>query len=71
MRIRFLVAYTVKAKDGQTYKKGEIVDVGELSARHFLNRQVAVAVDGPEQANMDSPEKAVMPSGKPRSVKAE
>jgi hypothetical protein len=70
MKIRFLDAYTVKAVDGQSYKKGQVVDVGELSAQHFLNRQVAVAVDGaPEQARMESPEKAVMPTGKPRKMK--
>ncbi len=70
MRIRFLEAYTVKAVDGKTYKKGQVVDVEEVSARHFLNRQVAVLADGgPEQANMTPPEKAVMPVGRPRKMK--
>ena len=70
MRIRFLDAYTVKAVDGKTYKKGQVVELDEASARHFLNRQVAVEADGgPEQAKMAAPEKAVMPESKPRKMK--
>lgn len=70
MKIRFLDAYTVQAVDGQTYKKGQVVELDELSAQHFLNRQVAVAADGkPEQASMTAPEKAVMPESKPRKMK--
>ena len=70
MRIRFLDAYTVKAVDGKTYKKGQVVELDELSARHFLNRQVAVPADGmPEQARVAAPEKAVMSSGTPRKMK--
>lgn len=70
MKVRFLDAYTVKAVDGPSYKKGQVVDVGELSAQHFLNRQVAVEVDGaPEQTRVAAPETAVMPQGRPRKMK--
>ena len=71
MRIRFVADYTVKAIDGQTYKKGALVDLDELSAQHFINRQVAVASDAGaiEQANMEAPEHAVPARGKPRKMK--
>lgn len=70
MKIRFLDVYTVKAVDGKTYKKGQVVELNDLSAQHFLNRQVAVVANGaPEQASMAPPEKAVMPESKPRKMK--
>ncbi len=70
MRIRFLDAYTVKAVDGKTYKKGQVVELDEASAQHFLNRQVAVVASGaPEQTSMAVPEKAVMPESKPHKAK--
>jgi hypothetical protein len=70
MRIRFLEAYVVNAVDGKTYKKGQVVELSEASAWHFLNKQVAVVADGtPEQASMVAPEKAVIPESKPRKMK--
>jgi hypothetical protein len=70
MKIRFLDAYTVKAVDGKTYKKGQVVEFDEVSAQHFLNRQVAIVANGaPEQASMAAPEKAVMSTGGPRKMK--
>lgn len=43
MKVKFTEHYTVKAADGQTYKKGEIVDMNEASAMHYINRGAAVA----------------------------
>lgn len=41
MRIKFTRAYKVKP-DGPEYKQGQVVEVSEASAQHFINRRAAV-----------------------------
>lgn len=40
-KIEFLVDYTVKDDEGAKFKAGEVVDLPEPSANHFINRGVA------------------------------
>lgn len=47
-RIKFTADYSVRAKDGPHYKSGEVVEVNDASANHFINRGVAeIAKDEP------------------------
>jgi hypothetical protein len=49
MRIRFTQDRTTKEAVPQTFKKGKSYDLSEASARHWLNRNVAIeAADEPE-----------------------
>jgi len=69
MKIRFSRDYQVKAVNGPFYKEGEIYDLPEASARHFVRRGAAVEVDkrpAPEPApkKKKGPFKAT-PAGKP------
>lgn len=38
MKVKFLETYTVKASDGRTFVSGEVYDLDEASAKHFLNK---------------------------------
>ena len=42
--VRFIRAYTVKDGSGKKYKAGEVVDLQDASANHFINRRAAVLV---------------------------
>ena len=39
--VKFLKDYTVKAENGATYKKGEVYEMSDAGASHFVNRQAA------------------------------
>lgn len=57
MRVKFSKAYTVKAKDGESYAEGQTVDFDDdASAQHFINRGVAEEVAGKRQAPADLPD---------------
>jgi hypothetical protein len=63
VRIRFVREYEVKDGLGTRYKTGQILDVNEASALHFINRGVAARVTAatpapasPESAAPDKPE---------------
>jgi hypothetical protein len=45
VKIRFLKTYTVKDEEGRTFHKGEVYDLPEASAAHFVNRRRAVAFE--------------------------
>ena len=48
MKVKFLETYTVKAADGRTFVAGEVYDLDDSSAKHFLNkRRCEVYVDPP------------------------
>jgi len=47
MKIRFKETYRVKAENGPEYQAGEVYDLPELSAKHFLRKGRAVIVTGP------------------------
>lgn len=71
MRIRFSEAYTVKAANGKTYDKGKTYEVSPGTARHFVNKCVAVVIaetGKPETASVESAEAAVRPRGRPRTA---
>ena len=42
--VRFTRSYTVKDGSGKRYKAGEVVDLPEASANHFISRRAAVPV---------------------------
>lgn len=44
VKIRFLRDYKVKSVDGEKYRENQSVTVPEASARHFIGRGVAEAV---------------------------
>ena len=44
MKIRFVTAYTVKDSVGTHYKDGQVCDLSDASAMHFLSRGLAVEV---------------------------
>ena len=54
--VRFTRNYTVKDGSGTKYRAGEVVDLPEASAQHFINRQAAVLLG-------QEPETAEAPSG--------
>ncbi len=73
MRICFSETYTVKAVDGKTYDKGKTYEVSPGTARHFINKMVAVEVkdgksEASETASVEPAETAVRPRGRPRTV---
>lgn len=41
MKIKFTRAYKVQDEKGKEYAPGDVVDVSEDSANHFINRGVA------------------------------
>lgn len=41
MKIRFTHAYKVKDEEAREFSPGDVVDVSEASANHFINRGVA------------------------------
>lgn len=50
-KIKFLEDRTVQDTEGQTFKKGSVHDVSDSSARHWINRGVAIEVaDQPKAA---------------------
>jgi hypothetical protein len=44
VRVKFTRAYKVKAVDGETYEEGQVVDLPDASAHHFIRRRAAVEV---------------------------
>lgn len=70
MKIRFLRDYLVKDDTGTTYKKGQVCDMVETSARHFLNRGAAVDVSAGEveTSTVKPAEKAVRAEPKVKTV---
>lgn len=79
MLIRFKRDHTVNARGGATYSVGEIVQVNEASARHFVRRGLAEIVDDTtvvtsgtvETAAVEAPEKAVRGRGRPRKLSSD
>jgi len=50
MKVRFLETYKVKAADGPEYQAGEVYDLSEPSAQHFMRKGRAELVLVVEQA---------------------
>ena len=48
MRIKFTRDYTVQAHDGPTYREGQIEDMADRAALHFINRNAAVEITDEE-----------------------
>lgn len=48
--IRFTRNYTVKDGSGKKYKAGEVIDLAEASAQHFINRRAAVPLGDDAEA---------------------
>lgn len=42
MKVKFLKGYKVDAPDGEQYEAGQVVELEEPSANHFISRGVAV-----------------------------
>lgn len=75
MKVCFTADYTVKAVDGETFKKGKTYDMSPASGRHFINKAIAVEVPSagstePETASVAPSEEAVRPRGRPRTATA-
>jgi hypothetical protein len=74
MKIRFKQAHTVKARNGASYKAGDVVEVNAASATHFVRRGLAEVVDDTagvsnvETAAVEAPETAVRGRGRPRKL---
>ncbi len=69
MKIRFLRDYLVKDDTGTAYKKGQVCDMVETSARHFLNRGLAVDASAEVETSTVRPaEKAVRTGPKVKTV---
>jgi hypothetical protein len=45
IKVQFVRDYTVQADRGQTYEEGQVVQLPEASANHFLARGAAELVD--------------------------
>ena len=45
--VKFVRAYTVQDGTGKTFKNGQVVEMSEPSARHFINRGAAEPAPGP------------------------
>ncbi len=43
-RYRFVKGYTVKDAEGCVYKKGQVVELSEASARHFSRKNLIIEV---------------------------
>lgn len=52
--IKFLADHTVKAVNGATYRKGDVVECSASSAEHFTRRDLAVVCEDPELAKRRS-----------------
>ena len=61
--IKFHVAYTVQGLGGPSYQKGQVVQLPLHSARHFINRGVAVYVEKPEPPK---PKPVIKPKEEPK-----
>jgi len=74
----------VKDAEARTYAEGEVIDVNEASANHFISRGAAVEVTkavapvaqtetigGDHVATVDIPRTAVRPRGRPRKGDSE
>ena len=68
--IEFLQDYTVKAADGATYEKGQVIELPYASARHFVTRNVAIVVTPKPKAEQSKSAKVVVKPGGgiPRAV---
>lgn len=56
-KIKFLKDYKVNAVDGEDYKAGQVVDVGnEASYNHFIRRGVAVDAGSTKQPEPEQSE---------------
>lgn len=73
-KIRFLETRTVKDGSGFTYQAGQVYEVSEDGARHWLRRNVAVLVDPsrpmpidpePDDPPAQPPEGSVGPDSEP------
>lgn len=47
MRVRFLQSYTVQAAGGETYLEGQVYDLPDATARHFLRKRRAEICNEP------------------------
>jgi len=71
MRIKFFKDHTVKNQAAAHYKAGQIVEMNQASAMHFINRNLAVEVKDEPKAQVESratpapTEKAVKGRDKP------
>lgn len=45
MKVKFLRDYTVQDCDGCEYTEGQVVDLPDASAQHFINRGIAEKCD--------------------------
>lgn len=63
--VKFVKAYQVQDKTGTTYEQDKVYQLPEDSARHYVNRKVAVLVDEepvePPQAIRDESKKSEEP----------
>lgn len=48
MKIKFLKTVVVEDRSGQTFEEGQVYDLPELSAQHWLKRGIAVLIDREE-----------------------
>lgn len=59
MKIKFLDPYQVKDAGGKLYLAGEVVELSEASARHFLRRSAAEVYAGPDAKEVKAAAAAV------------
>lgn len=69
-RVKFTQDYQVKAKDGPSYKKDQVVEfpddaAGRASVQHFTDRGVAVETDERAPARANAPAHAPAPAPEP------
>lgn len=65
-KIRFVADRVVKDHNGRIidrFKQGQVVELSDASARHWLNRQIAVLVPPKGAAAADEPPAAERPEG--------
>ncbi|AGW13820.1 hypothetical protein [Megalodesulfovibrio gigas] len=60
-RVRFIEDYVVKDREGRQFKAGQIYDLSEDGARHFISRGRAVAVEDVVEEVVEEP--AVVSTG--------
>jgi len=53
VKIRFVRDYELKDEIRTRYKNGQVVDLNEASAQHFIKRGAAVPVTGAETVTTD------------------
>lgn len=70
--IRFLRKYTVQDQSGTSYAAGDLLECGQATANHFLDRQAAELVVAPavEAKQPEAPESSKL-KGKPRGKQDE